>query len=157
MNPIEDLQAELQTLLIGLPEFVSSGFSVYDLDDMEQQVEHANAYPASGVMYEGARPIGNAATPEAKASNAAGLIELQFSIIIALQYGFSGQGGDAKKPAFKLLDSVRKTVLGYRGVNSRPWRFAGEQPELAASGDGVVYYSQIWRTSVPVTGNFSNS
>ena len=155
---VQELHKELQGLLKQLPAFKNSGFSVFDLDDMEQQVETANQYPAAGVMYEGAQSNeGNAATPVAAKSGGVVLIDAQFSIIIAVQYGFAGQSGDAKWPAFALMDDTRKKVLGFKGVNSRPWRFVGERPEIQASEGGMVYYSQVWRTYVPVVGNFNNA
>lgn len=161
MDIVQVLHKELQSLAKELPAFKNSGFSIYDLDDMEQQVEAQNQFPAVGVMYEGAqsesKASGNAATPVAEKAGGAVLIEVQFSIIIATQYGYAGQGSDAKWPVFALLDETRKKVLGYRGANGRPWRFVGERPEISASGDGVIYYSQVWRTYVPVVGNFNNA
>lgn len=158
MDMVQSLHRELQGLLKELPAFTTSGFSIFDLSDMEQQVENSVTFPAAGVMYEGAATDTNtnAATPAANRAGGAVLIDVQFSIIIALQYGYAGQGEDAKWPAFALLDDTRKKVLGFKGVNSRPWRYVGEKPEIQASENGMVYYSQIWRTYVPVVGNFNN-
>lgn len=155
---VQRLHKELQTVIQELPEFTNSGFCVFDIGDVEAQIEHTNVLPAACVMYEGGQAVdgtkGNSATPTSSHSGGAILIEAQFSVIIALQYGFVGQGEDTKWSAFSLLDAVRSKLLGYQGVNSRPWRYIGERPEIPASTDGLVFYSQVWRTYVPSRGTF---
>lgn len=155
---IVELQSELQGLVKGVPAFANSGFSVFDMADLEVRSSLQN-FPLVGVGYDGSETIdnnkGNAANPVASGSGGATLITVQFTIVIAVQYHYGGQD-DTKPQALNLLDDVRKLVLGYKGVNSRPWRYIGERPDFSASGDGLVFYTQVWQTVVPVVGSLNN-
>jgi len=151
---VAQLEAELISAVKGVAAFNDSGFSIFDMSDMSDK-SAAQTLPAVGVAYDGAEPsAGNDATPATKAHGAS-LVTVQFVIVIAVQYRYTGQD-DTKQQAFALLDQVRAVVLGLKGVNSRPWRFVGERPEADASGDGVVFYSQVWQTTLPIVGNFNN-
>lgn len=157
---IRELHTELQTVLRSLPVFSTSGFAVFDVDDMETQTTNLCTYPAVGVMYEGMMLADTNKTPGGTAvsaySGSAVLLDVQFSVIIALQYGFAGQGEDVKWSSFGLLDQSRRALLGYQKANTRPWRFVGERPEVTASDSTLVFYSQVWRTYVPFRGSFNN-
>lgn len=150
---IAALEAELITAVRGVTAFAESGFSIFDMRDFSDK-SASQTLPAVGVAYDGAEPVGNDVSPTTKAHSAA-LLNAQFVIVVAVQYRYTGQD-DTKQQAFALLDQVRAVVLGYKGVNSRPWRFIGERPEADASGDGVVFYSQVWQTTLPVVGNFNS-
>ncbi len=151
---IAQLEAELIDAVKNVPVFSESGFSIFDMSDFSDKAA-AQTLPAVGVAYDGAELAGgNDATATTKAHSAS-LVTVQFVIVIAVQYRYTGQD-DTKQQAFELLDQVRAVVLGLKGVNSRPWRFVGERPEPDASGDGVVFYSQVWQTTLPIVGNFNN-
>ena len=154
---IADLEDELKALIRRLPAFKSSGFSMYSLDEISSVVAGQSLnLPVAAVGYDGAEALyGNDATPVAQGAHGAVLTVVQFLIVIGLEYRYTPQG-DSKRKAFDLLDQVRSAVLGYKGVNSRPWQFVGERPEPDASTDGVVYYSQVWRTVLPTIGIFNN-
>jgi hypothetical protein len=154
MVDIEDLEAELQKKVQALPSFKNSGFSIFDTEDLEG-LSSAQNYPLAGVSYDGAIPQaqkGNEASPVAQNAGAARLITVQFTIIIAVQYHIAGDV-DTKKHAMRLLKEVRGALLGFKEVNARPWQFVGERPEFGVSGNGVVYYSQVWQTVIANTGN----
>lgn len=159
---IDELQEELAGLVKGVPAFAYSGFSSFSFDDLSTQAEGQGLnFPLAGVAYDGAIPTdkqggGNAATPVASGSHAAVMVSMQFTVMIAIQYHYGGQD-DTKPQATKLLDGLRSKIVGYKGVNTRPWRFIGEKPEPAASGDGLAFYSQVWQTVVSVVGTFNNS
>ena len=153
MATLSQLEAELIGLVRTVPSFSDSGFSVYDLDDVEAK-STAQSLPAVSIMFDGSLPHNLEVTPVSSAANAASLMSVQFLLVVAVQYGYTGQS-DSKQQAFALLDQVRSVVLGYKGVNSRPWRFIGERPEVSASGDGIVLYSQAWQTTLPIIGNFN--
>lgn len=162
MDIVQTLHIELQTLVKGVAAFAGNGYSIFDLDDFGQQLEAQHTtLPAAAVMFEGvtlAVHEGNKeVSPVARGASGTVLLDAQFSIIIALQYGMAGQTGDAKWPAFALLDDTRRKVLGYRGANSRPWRFVGERPEVEASEGDIIFYSQVWRTAVIAQGSSVNS
>lgn len=150
---VEELAQELLTLGKSLPAFKSSGFYVFDEEDLQAKTSMKEP-PCLGVTYDGARPGGgnNVSPADAKAHGSM-LVTLQFSFIIVVKYGFSGQS-DTKKQATNLMDELRVTVAGYRGKNTRPWVFAGERPEPDPSEDGLVFYSQLWHTTIVNSGKF---
>jgi hypothetical protein len=151
---IKLLEAELVGLVKQSVEFTDTAFSVFSLDDLLVRGNQQN-FPIAGVMYDGAVPKGNEASPANDKGSAASLVDVQFTVIIATQYGYSGLE-DVKSSAFDLLDAIRSRVVGYMGVNKRPWRFVVEKPEYEPSTDGLVFYSQVWRTLVPSVGLFNN-
>lgn len=153
MATIAQLEAELIAAVRGVPAFSESGFSIFDIRDFSDKAA-AQTLPAVGVAYDGAEPAGNEVTPTTKAQGAT-FLTVQFVIVVAVQYRYTAQD-DTKQQGFALLDQVRAVVLGFKGVNSRPWKFVGERPEADASGDGVVFYSQVWQTTLPIVGNFNS-
>lgn len=159
---IVELQEELQSLVKEVPAFRTSGFSTFDEEDLAVQSEGQGLnFPLAGVIYDGAIPTdriqgGNTANGVAAGAHSATTLSMQFTVMIAIQYHYGGQD-DTKPQATALLDDLRQRILGYRGVNSRPWRFVGEKPEPAASGEGLALYSQVWQTVVAAVGNFNNS
>lgn len=156
MTNITELEQELRELVKGVAAFKESGFSVFNVDDFDAKKEGQNL-PIVAVAYDGSEILGRTdGVPAAAAVQGAAMLNVQFVIVIAVQYGYTNQD-DTKQTAFALLDQVRSVVLGYKGVNSRPWRFVGERPEMDSSGDGVVFYSQVWQTTLPIVGNFNNS
>lgn len=149
---IEALTTELEGLVGALPAFTEKAFSIFDLDDLKVKA-NMQSLPIVGVSYDGAMPsTGNAATPVATQAGASTLVLFQFSIVVGLQYNFSHQE-DTKPDGLNLLDEMRATISGYKGVNNRPWVWAGEKPEDDVSSDGLIFYSQTWRTSVINLGN----
>lgn len=156
---IDSLQKELEELIQEVSAFKDSGFSAFDISDVAAKTALQN-FPLAGVMYDGAVPVerqgGNVANNVAASAHSTSMVSLQFTVVMVIQYHYGGQD-DTKPQATALLDDVRARVLGYKGVNTRPWRFIGEKPEPEASGDGLAFYSQVWQTTVPVTGNFNNS
>lgn len=153
---ISALTDELTALIKALPAFNESGYSIFSIDDLNQQ-DSLGTFPMAGVMYEGCAPSeGNKASASDQRSHSALLLDVQFSVIIAVQYNFAPQD-DTKRVATDLLNQTRKAILGYVGTSGRPWKFVGEKPEVEASTAQVVYYSQVWRTAIMQTGSFSNA
>lgn len=156
---IKELEDELLELVKSVPAFKSRGFSIFSLDDLAKK-QSLQEYPVCGVGYDGAQlqPAANqglSAGGPGGASHSASIIVMQFLVVIAIQYQYA-MGDDTKPQAYDLLDEVRKKVLGYRGVNTRAWKFVGERPEPEASGEGIAFYSQIWHTTTMVVGSFNN-
>lgn len=152
---IAQLNQELIDRVKTVPTFANNSYSIYDMEDLMRQAE-LQSYPIVGVGYNGAVPV----TPNDKTANVASLahavrmVELQFLVVVAIQYQFAGME-DTKPQATDLLDEIRSVIFGFKGVNSRAWVFMGERPEPDASTDGVVFYSQVWHTVIPVVGNFN--
>ena len=74
------------------------------------------------------------------------LVNVRFSVIVAVEYYWNNELDDQKRTAMDLLSSVRGQLLGYMGVNNKPWRFVSEGP-IQDSIDGVILYAQLWETT----------
>lgn len=151
---VQGLVDELLSRAKGVAAFRQHGFSVFDIEDLYRTANNITP-PIVGVIYDGAMPAsGNQGTPAEgrPAAQASLFVTLQFSVIIGVQYTFSGQG-DHKEQATNLLDDMRSMIIGFSGVNHRPWIFSGEKPEKDVSGEGMLFYSQIWQTSCSMRRN----
>jgi hypothetical protein len=151
MPTIAELTTELVTLVQTLPAFTNKGFSVYDIDDL-QSVANLESPPLVGVAYEGGGFADNVGNPVGQTTHAAALFRAQFSVIIAVAYETADAPIDNKPSATTLLDEIRSTVLGYKSVNTRPWRFMGEAP-MPGKLEGVIFYGQMWETDITVLRN----
>lgn len=155
MATIRQLTAEIITQIKTLDAFnhpsVVKAFSIYDLEDFKSVVEFGGL-PLVGVAYEGSAVAGNEAIPVATKTRAASIREVSFSIVIGLEYGSAVSGVDPKPDGLDLLDGIRLALMGYRGVNNRPWKFLGESP-LEGNLENVIFYGQMWQTLIPIQGN----
>ena len=152
---------ELIGLITPITAVADRTWSVYDLDDLDDQREFAG-FPVVGVAYEGAQPTenvashgGNFKSAEAQAHRAqvqsVVFLEFRFSVIVGIEYNPTGQRDgtdDTKAVATDLLGEIRQGILGYSGVNTRPWLFEGEAP-TGSEIEGVIWYGQVWKTLVP--------
>lgn len=159
---VRELQAELVQLVGSLDEFSEKAWTIYNLDDLEEKRQFAG-FPVVGVAYEGCTPSTQhaststnfksaAALNQQCNSQAAAILVFRFSILVGIEYNPTGQAtneDDTKAIATDLLDEIRQVVLGYKGVNTRPWQLEGERP-AGSEIEGVIWYGQVWRTTVPV-------
>lgn len=153
VNPnINELTAELVSLISGLPEFTNKGFSIYNLQDLTTVMKY-ETLPLVGVAYEGCNPVGKDTGGKTSVAKTSSMLTVGFSVILALNYGSAVGVEDQKLDAADLLDSIRETLMGYKGVNHRGWRFDGETP-IYSDIEGVIFYGQSWSVRLPVTGNF---
>lgn len=154
---IKALEAELIEQITKLDAFKNKGFSVFNLEDLERLTEsRGSSLPIVGVAYNGAVPVGNQADAKSHGAHAVQFAGFQFIVILAVQYAEAGQE-DTKQAATDLLDQMRRQLVGYKSKNARGWRWMGERPEPEGSGDGIIFYSQLWETSAPFSGTASNS
>lgn len=153
---IDTLDAELVGLVQSVPAFGSRGYSIFNVEDFESK-RGRDELPVVGVAYDGCElaPQDPNKPNVAPGSHKVAMVVMQFSVIVAIQYRFNGESGESRVTAHELLGDLRKAILGFKGVNTRPWMFVGEQPLPEPSGDGVVYYAQVWQTTVPSAGNFN--
>lgn len=152
---IEKLDAELVTLCKTVAAFNDHGYSVFNADDLDGQ-RGRDDLPVVGCAYDGAEPAPRDQNPNQKLSSRATLVQMQWTVIIAIQYRHNGESGVTRASAHDLLDGLRIAISGFTGVNSRPWVWAGEGPLHDVSGDGVVYYGQVWHTTVVSVGESIN-
>ena len=147
---IQQLIDELKSRISSLPEFTNKSFSIYSVDEIEQMVDVG--FPMACIAYEGGALKENKVDPKARGSHAVSLYTASFTVILAVEYQNALETDDTKADALNLMDSVRSTLLGYQGVNSRPWLLEGEFP-LEGGLQGVIFYGQLWQTDIPVIGN----
>lgn len=139
----------------------SRSFYVFDQDDLEAHLSQATL-PFVAVMYLGMSPVerGDGANPAKDYSGSSAVMqELMISVIVVDEYHGAGTDHDAndytKHSITDLLDDTRYAMLGYRGVNLRPWQWVGESP-LDTSLQNAVMYGQQWRTLVVMKKTPSN-
>lgn len=150
---VAQLSEELRGIVTALPSFTNSGFNIYDMDDLETVTTDSGVQlPLVGVSYEGGAPAPQKQDAAPRGSRAGLMHQLQFAVIIGVEYSSAASPTDTKVMATDLLDEVRGTVLGYTGVNKRPWGFVSEGPQ-GSSLEGVIFYGQLWSTLIPVIGN----
>lgn len=159
---VREFLDELVQLVRVLPEFEERTWTIYNLEDLDSKRQFVG-FPVVGVGYEGAFPTAQGASSAGNYKSAAAvahqeqcqamsMLVYRFSIIVGIEYNLVGQADnsdDTKAIATDLLDAIRQVVLGYKGVNTRPWQFEGERP-TGSEIEGVIWYGQVWRTTVPV-------
>lgn len=146
---IEALGAELMAVVGALPEFNDRSFVIYDMDDMAQKAS-TQTTPIVGVGYESMDPTdatNQRIAPSAKIKSVVLFTQVTFTILVGVEYSPLAET-DTKPVATDLLDAIRKCLIGYKGVNGKPWRFAGERP-VGSDDRGVIWYGQLWQTDVP--------
>jgi hypothetical protein len=151
MPSINDLAGELLNRIKSIAEFENKGFTIYNPTELEHLSDYV-PLPLVGVIYNGAQKQENSAvSATGKAPTlSTTFITVYFTVILAINYKYSADS-DTKIDALGLLDALRSTILGYKGVNSRPWIFNGEQP-LGSETEGVIFYGQTWETNFPISG-----
>jgi hypothetical protein len=146
---IAQLLSELVARVKTRKEFGDRAFEVYNMDDLSMRMG-IQTTPAVGVVYERCQPFD---PPDQRTQVASNLktsflyYTLTYSILIGVEYS-PDQDNDTKVIATDLLDAVRKCLIGFKGINGKPWRFAGEQP-VGSDDRGVIWYGQLWETDVP--------
>lgn len=146
---IAALIAELVAVVGALPEFETRNFAIYDMDDMSQKAAMQKT-PIVGVGYESMDPRPSPdqkTTPPANLKTTLLFTQVTFTILVGVEYS-AGAGTDTKPIATDLLDAIRRCLIGFKGVNGKPWRFAGERP-VGSDDRGVIWYGQLWVTDVP--------
>jgi len=146
---INDLVAELKTLVGSVSTVADKGFSIHSMEELEKLAGYAQP-PLVGVVYNGAERLENSVVGVQENSSAV-FVAAYFTVVVVMSYQYMTDA-DTKVDALSLLDELRAAILGYQGVNTRPWRFNGEQP-LGSDSEGLIYYGQTWETRLPMTSN----
>jgi hypothetical protein len=145
---IADLLAELVSVVGALPEFEDRKFSIYDMDDMAEKAGMQTT-PIVGVGYESMDPSDlpdQRTTPARNIKPTVLFTQVTFTILVGIEYSVQAET-DTKPIATDLLDAMRRCLIGFKGVNGKPWRFAGERP-IGSDDRGVIWYGQLWQTDV---------
>lgn len=147
---IQELTQELVDLVKKSVDLTDTTFSVFDIEDLETISGHVG-FPIAGVSYEGAFPVENSVNPTSRQHKGVVFTTHTFMVTIGVNYRYASSE-DTKPIATDLLDATRSVIVGHQGVNTRPWRFAGELPQETVL-EGVIFYGQLWETDLPVIGN----
>lgn len=144
----DELVAQIK--VVAIEDFQDRIFSIFDLSEIAQRIEN-QGFPLILIAYEGMDPTegnqGLSSRGTAKAgSQDTYLVNLRFSVIVAVEYYWNNELDDTKRNAADLLDKVRGQLVGFMGVNNKPWRFITEGP-IADAVDGVILYAQMWETT----------
>jgi hypothetical protein len=137
-------------------------YGVFSLDDLENKnADDLGGGIAFGVGYQGLKPITeHAAQLNPGKSNAVQQCDVFFAILIAAPVNeFCNQ----RLTAHRLLTILRQGILGKSVVEGvgpasrnsiqRAWVFVQEKPEVGESDEKMLYYTQVWRLVLPMTGN----
>lgn len=135
---------------------------VFSLDDLEaKQVSDLCKMIGVGIGYMGAEPTALDTNPKAALNvphgQAVKSIDFMFLIILAVP---TGAGCDERYKATDLLTVLRNSILGsvVTGArDQRTWSFVKEGPRVSESSDEVLYYAQVWRLPLPVSGNINQT
>lgn len=150
---VQALASELIDVATSLDAFKKPGFSIYNMEDLARQTDFGAQYPMVAVAYEGI--IETDDTPSQTGSSrgrpGASSVKLLFTVVIGVEYHAAGND-DTKPCATDLLDSLRRQLLGFVGVNARPWEIHAEQPLGGDMSEGVLWYGQQWATQVVYLG-----
>lgn len=125
---------------------------VFSLDDLETTEESDLCGKlAVGVGYAGAEPYEAQKTQlnTSPGGNAVKVVDFVFHVILAVPHG---KGCVERYSATRLLTTLRRGILGTScsgDVTSRTWAFVREFPNISESTDTMLYYSQVWRISIP--------
>ena len=141
-------------------------YGVFSLDDLETQMKGqlTQGTMGIGVSYEGAQrsdQITNTSNATMRPGAGRASIDFYFLIVLAVR---SDDCCEGKFNGTALLQILRRGIFsqhvvdpdaqeGIRPELNRQWDFVKEGPETSASGPTMIYYSQVWRANVPVTGN----
>jgi hypothetical protein len=134
--------ADLTTKVKTITAFSKKVITVYDVDDMIEQLKHVPK-PAVGILYEGARRVPNEGGKQVGVSG-----EAVFSIMLAAEVSIIAPGVAtvARTEVHELLDDLREAIQGTRAPNSHFW--AWQLEAQAAKKGNVAVWLQRW--SAPI-------
>lgn len=131
---------------------------VFSLDDLEAKLaSDLCRHIGIGVGY--LKTVPSEAGQEARNSPnpgggiAAKTLDFFFVVILAVP---TGEQCSERHSATKVLTALRFDILGsiVAGDESqRRWNFVSEGPDVEASSDTMLYYSQVWRVAMQNVGN----
>lgn len=174
---LEQMNRKLQSLakeaLAAAPNSIKSRtYGVFSLDDLEQQMTNQPVGMVGvGVSYNNAvRGDAVISTGNAVHKDGGGRAEMHFHYLLVVAVA-SNDCCEGKFDGLNLLHVLRMGILGrptlddadpqkprpsnhitHRATFYPTWDFVKEGPEVGASSDAMLYYSQVWRACVPVTG-----
>jgi len=147
MTTIALLENELLERIQTVPQFGDRGFSIFNLDEVGDIAAAGVGFPLAAVAYIGTVPRENSVNTTSGVQSAAAdiiMVQKQFAVLVAVEYNWSDTE-NTKVVATDLLDQVRGKLLGFKGVNKRPWTLLDEGP-AESNIDAAILYMQTWAT-----------
>lgn len=138
----DDLKQKVQAVIDADPQLRMGVHGVFSLDDLENKmaVDLGNDIGV-GVQY-------------GKTTRAAGdvgrMYNHMFTLILAVPS--HDTTGDERRSASRLLQSIANSVNSTptgSDPRQRCWEMLSMGPELGASSDTMLYYSQVWQIAIP--------
>lgn len=155
-----DLLAKIKATLVkkGLS---GSVHGVFSLDDLENKTENdLQQRIAVGVGYSMCQP-GQAAAkqgpgaPSIPGGPSVRVLDFYFQVILAVP---TGPECKERYNATQILTVLRRGIQGTSiagDTSSRTWAFEREAPQITESSDTLLYYQQLWKVTLPITGNLN--
>lgn len=152
-NMIEVLEKDLISKLedIAVNAAIEMGVhGVFSLDDLENLAEDDLCrHLATGVAYLGAEDV----APHAPTTNTNAARVSQYNFIIVLAVPVTKAGSENRYDGSKMLSAIRQNLQGKSVFLESPvaprWYFVKELPQPSDSNNTMLYYSQVWRVSLP--------
>lgn len=130
----------------------ASIFGVFSLDDLENRlIGDLCQRLAAGVGFYGVEPAPPEQNPNVTSARVKHLSYI-FHIIFAVPTGASCE---ERQKATALMQHCIKRILGTHidgDTTNRTWDFVKAGPNISESTDTMLYYSQVWRVAIPVSG-----
>jgi len=136
---------------------------VFSLDDLENKTDASLCGGiAFGVGYLGTKPSSEGAPQlNVNKGNAVQSCDVMFTVLVAAPID---DLCTQRVTGMQLLTVLRQGILGSpvveepgtepgRNQATRTWVFVNEKPEVGESTATMLYYTQVWRLVLPMTGN----
>lgn len=130
---------------------------VFSIDDLEKKTANDLCrHIGVGVGYLRAEPLAQVTDPKAPSTSMPGgavrTLSFSFMVILAVP---TGEGCEEVYDATQVLTALRFGIMGSKVAGdetNRTWEFVRESPDIEASTDTMLYYSQVWRVAMQNVG-----
>lgn len=137
----------------------SNVHGVFSLDDLETKLgSDLCNHIGIGIGFLRIEPTPAAARSQGQTNVTQGraveVLDYRFGVILAVP---TSDQCNERKTATAVLTALRFGIMGSTvagDTTNRTWAFVQEGPDISASTDTMLYYSQVWRFAMPSEGNF---
>ncbi|MEG1121281.1 MAG: hypothetical protein RSE62_03660 [Citrobacter sp.] len=149
----ESLVANCRAALAAHETIDSVVYGIFSLDDMEKLQEgELGEKIAVGVGYLGSQPSSAVGGSQYNGEGGLGGKTIDFTFMAMLAVPANDQV-PRRYDAGAILSILKFYTMGAAvedGRTQRPWMFVQEKPEIADSTRTMLYYSQLWRVTIPI-------
>jgi len=148
-----DLVQKVTRSINSHPTMSMRAFGVFSLDQLEDLLEtDLGGNIGVGVAYFGAQAVTKDRPLNPDRSSA--VKTLSFTFVVALAVPAKPET-EERHDATTMLTVIRNAILGKPVEGDRiqrTWDFVREGPEISASTDTMLYYSQVWQVAMQAIG-----